>query len=787
MPQVAKTYEGAQAMLLAANRSGASTVSSIGYNVDEIAVQKMKEWYNTYGGMSQSELGEMQLGRDFEERGGKYYFYRQFDPLDMFMKDWTPQQKHNLSVSGGSDKTTYNISLGYLNQQGILKVNTDEYDRYNFNANVNTQIRDWWSVRANVMFSRSTKSEPYQYTSGYTDVWYYLLRWPSFYPYADYQGIPFRSAMTEIAQANRESLTNNFTRVNLGTTINPIKDLAINFDYTFALLNDYQKRNGGEVGGWDMFNSSNPLTYNSSFYGATHNRVVERSRYTMSNTFKAYATYEKSFVQKHNLKVMVGMDAETREKLGHSSDRRTLVNFDKPEINLAIGDQYVDGTTYHNDFAAAGFFGRINYDYMGKYLLEVNARYDGSSKFHPDNRWGNFWSAGASWRMKEESWLADVDFLTDLKLKASYGTQGNDNIGNNTPYMDQYEVVAQDGKPGGVKVWRGNKEITWEKSNNFNIGAEFGFLDRITGSVEFFIKKTTDLLYGKPLAPSEGSPNVLWVNDMDMKNTGVEVELNANIIKSNNIKWDVSLNLTHYKNEITKLATGKDPNGYATGNIWRKKGGTIYDWYMYKYAGVDSNTGEALYYRDVTDKDGNVSTTTTANPNDATRYETGKSSLPDVYGGLSTSLTAYGFDLNINTAFSIGGYVYDSGYSSLMGGGQEGSNWSTDIFGRWTPENPQATVPRVQLSTQNLSAMSDRFLTRGDYFNIKNISLGYSFPKMYTQKLGIESLRLFAVADNVWLLSKRTGLDPRQNLDGTIDYGVYAAIRTVSFGFNINF
>ena len=112
------------------------------------------------------------------------------------------------------------------------------------------------------MFSRSTKSEPYQYTSGYTDVWYYLLRWPSFYPYADYQGIPFRSAMTEIAQANRESLTNNFTRVNLGTTINPIKDLAINFDYTFALLNDYQKRNGGEVGGWDMFNSSNPLTYN---------------------------------------------------------------------------------------------------------------------------------------------------------------------------------------------------------------------------------------------------------------------------------------------------------------------------------------------------------------------------------------------------------------------------------------------------------------------------------------------------------------------------------------------
>ena len=242
-----------------------------------------------------------------------------------------------------------------------------------------------------------------------------------------------------------------------------------------------------------------------------------------------------------------------------------------PELDN--GADIKNASSYNNDYRLEGFFGRVQYDYNDKYYLSGSYRRDGSSKFHPDNRWGNFWSVGASWRMKEEMWLRDVEFLADLKLKASYGTQGNDNIGNNTPYMDQYQVVSQDNKPGSVKTWRGNKDITWEKSNNFNAGVEFGFLDRITGSVEFFIKKTTDLLYGKPLAPSEGSPNVLWVNDMDMKNTGVEVELTANIIKSNDIKWDVSLNLTHYKNEITKLATGKDPNGYATGDIWRKKGG----------------------------------------------------------------------------------------------------------------------------------------------------------------------------------------------------------------------
>ena len=344
MPQVAKTYESAQAILLAAQRSNPATtnVSSVGYNVSAEAIEKMKEWDALYGGMSQEELGEMQLGRDFEQIGGKWYWYRGFDPIDMFLRDWTPQQKHNLSISGGSDKTTYNIGMGYLDQNGVIKVNPDDYKRYTFNANVNTQIRDWWSVRANVMFSRSQKKEPYKYTSGYTDLWYYLLRWPAFYPYGTYEGKPFRSAITEVQYANHEYTTRNFTRVNLGSTVSPIEGLDVNFDYTFALYNTYLKREGGEVYGYDFFNTNNPLQY-TSLYSATHNRAVEDSEYTMVNTFKAYATYAKTFNENHNLKVMVGMDAETREKLGHYSERLELVNLDKPEINLALGDQFVDG------------------------------------------------------------------------------------------------------------------------------------------------------------------------------------------------------------------------------------------------------------------------------------------------------------------------------------------------------------------------------------------------------------------------------------------------------------
>lgn len=827
MPQVAKTYEGAQAMLLAANRSGASTVSSIGYNVDEIAVQKMKEWYNTYGGMSQSELGEMQLGRDFEERGGKYYFYRQFDPLDMFMKDWTPQQKHNLSVSGGSDKTTYNISLGYLNQQGILKVNTDEYDRYNFNANVNTQIRDWWSVRANVMFSRSTKSEPYQYTSGYTDVWYYLLRWPSFYPYADYQGIPFRSAMTEIAQANRESLTNNFTRVNLGTTINPIKDLAINFDYTFALLNDYQKRNGGEVGGWDMFNSSNPLTYNSSFYGATHNRVVERSRYTMSNTFKAYATYEKSFVQKHNLKVMVGMDAETREKLGHSSDRRTLVNFDKPEINLAIGDQYVDGTTYHNDFAAAGFFGRINYDYMGKYLLEVNARYDGSSKFPSGDQWALFPSVSAGWRLSEETfmkWAKPV--LSDFKVRGSWGTIGNQDVAANSflsvmsvnkssGWVIDGKQVPYIGIPSVV-----SPSLTWERVTTIDLGFDARFFNNELGvSFDWYQRTTSDMHSpGETLPSTFGSTIMPKVNSGELQGRGFELSIDYNKRFACGLGLTARATLSKIREKITKY---NNPNKNIYGNYEGKIIGEIWGYEtdrLFQYEDcyqdadgkwfIDTNKvpSQALYetgafkygpgdvkYKDL---DGNGEITygeqTLEDHGDLKRIG---NTLPNFEYGFSVALTYKDFDFS--TFFQgIGSRdVWAVGQTGIPGF-MPGEGWLEHQMDYWTPENTDAFYPTPTSHSwinngQNFLRQT-RYLQNMSYLRCKNITLGYTVPEKWM--ITFTSGRIYVSAENLFEFDHTNiPVDPETTekaaaSNGEYKFGKsYPFMRSISFGVQLTF
>lgn len=249
-----------------------------------------------------------------------------------------------------------------------------------------------------------------------------------------------------------------------------------------------------------------------------------------------------------------------------------------------------------------GFFSRLQYDYRDRYYLTASYRRDASSHFHPDNRWGSFWSVGASWRISEENFMKEIDFVNNIKLKASYGTQGNDNLGNSTPYLDQYEVVPQDGAIGINYTWRGNKDLTWEKSNNFNVGVEFGLWDRITGNIEYFIKETKDLLYYQAMPPSAGLPGTKAVNDMSMRNNGFEVELGVKIINTNNFKWNIDANITKYKNTVTKLAKGKDPNGYYTGSWWRKEGGSLYDWYTYKYAGVDPANGDALYYVDEEDE-----------------------------------------------------------------------------------------------------------------------------------------------------------------------------------------
>ena len=447
---------------------------------------------------------------------------------------------------------------------------------------------------------------------------------------------------------------------------------------------------------------------------------------------------------------------------------------------------YQNLTSSTSEYFLQGIFGRAEYNYANKYYLSASYRMDASSRFAPDKRWGDFWSVGASWNAKQENFLIGVGWLDALRIKASYGTQGNDNIGVTKVYEDLYTINRIDGEASIVKVFRAAPDVTWEKSDNFNAGFEARLFDRLSINADFFIKETKDMIYYRPLSPSQGDPATQLVNDMDMKNTGIEFEISADLIKTPNVLWTVSVNGTHYKNEITKLPSDQPQDGYNSGTYWRELGGSLYDFYLPEFAGVDSSTGEALY--NVYTESGNKGelTGTTTSATNATNRATGKSAIPDIYGGFSTFLSVYGFDFSAAFAYQLGGWTLDSNYASLMGGGTAGTNWHKDIYDRWTPQNTDSQIPRLDNGNLNANQTSTRFLTRASYLSLRNLTIGYTFPKRIAEKIAMQNLRVFLTGDNLWYISARKGLDVRQSFSGETGF-TYSALRTVSAGISLTF
>ena len=706
------------------------------------------------------------------------------------------RQEYNLNVSGGSENTKAYLSLGYLGDNGYVV--GSGFKRYNARLKVDHKIGKHIRVGGNIFYSNTDQKE-FGLTGSYAQNIFLVSQsiapiYSIFlydrdgnpildekgnmaYDYGDVYGRPTNLNSNPIAQAR---LNNNQTQIdNLSTRgffeWSFLKDFKFTFNIAYDLFNSYASSYGTPVGGDDKSVGGRGKKQTERYAAINMNQLLD---------------WNHQFGD-HRVHILLGHETKNdKSKLmyGH------MTNFADPtNPEFANATVYQELNSYTSEYALEGYFAKGEYNYLDRYYFTSSIRRDGSSRFHKDNRWGTFWSVGAAWRMNEEPWLKDVKWLSGLKVKASYGTQGNDHIGYYAHnYTDLYEVQRVDGDAALSKENRGNPNLTWEKSHNFNVGIEAIFWNRLNVNVDFFIKKTTDLLYASPLAPSEGTPAYIYRNEMDMKNTGIEIEINGDIIRNKNIRWNASLNLTHYKNQLTRLPVSKPaelyPDGYQDGNYWRKLGGSLYDWYMYEYAGVDPTNGLPQYNKYVTDAEGNESIVKVNKISEATQRQTGKSAIPDLTGGFSTSLEAYGFDLSIQTAFQIGGYVFDSFYNTLMTSGGQGSNFHKDMFNRWTPANTDTNIPRLYYmgSNEGISGNSDFYLTKASYFSLRNITLGYTIPKKITRKWGIDALRFYVVGDNICLLSKRRGLDPRQYIDGSTS-SVYSALSSYSLGVKISF
>ncbi|MCH4018023.1 MAG: TonB-dependent receptor [Prevotella sp.] len=826
MPELASTVDNAKFIWAVMQRLGVAQANPIGYTIDEYAVKKIEEWDQKYGKMSQSQLGELQEGRDFEIVNGKTYFYRSFDPIKEFTRKWTPQQNHNLSITGGSKKTTYNISMSYLTQKGIMKINTDQYDRYTLHSNITTNISDWWKVRSNILFTRTGHSQPYRFTSGQYDTWFYLLRWPRWYPYTTYQGKPFRSAVTEIGNGNREKLTSTYILDNLGTEIDPVKDLSINFDYTFGYTNDYQKRNGGKVMGYDMFSSA-PFSNYTSLYSSSADGVIQTSGYTLQNIIKLYATYHLNLAKRHDFKLMSGLDAEKRDAFSQYSERRGLISENLPEIALTTGDQYSYNGSYsfHNDFSAAGFFGRINYDYMQKYLLELNFRYDGSSRFPDGKKWAFFPSASAGWRASEEKFMEWAKpTLSYLKLRTSWGTIGNQDVAANSFIStmateksgwveDGQELISLEG-PTVV-----SPNLTWERVTTFDIGIDAGlFNDDLMYTFDYYHRLTSDMHTPGEQLPVTFGASVPMQNYGEMTGNGFEAGIDYHHQFTKDFAIKASANISHVIEKITKY-NKEDRNIYGyyegkrLGEIWGYETDRLFQASDFNSDGT-LKTGlpsQSLYETgsfkfgpgDVKYKDLNGDGKITYGKNTVEDHGDLKvigNSLPDYEYSFTLGATWKEFD--VSTFFQgVGKHDYWAYGSVAIPGG--GSSYAESVFQHqmdyWTPENTDAFYPRPSDNSWNTNGMNflcqTRYLCHMAYLRCKNITVGYTLPTALTKRIYMQSVRVYFSGENLFEFDNmKLPVDPEStdykvgSGSGTRSFGrSYPYSRTLSFGLQVVF
>ena len=732
------------------------------------------------------------------------------------------RQEYNMSINGSSERSNFYMSLGYLDNEGIA-LNSD-FKRLSARLRGDYQVKDWFKVGGNLSYARfdsnSLGNNGSSASSG--NVWAFTTQMAPIYP-----------AYVRNADGSIKIDDNGFKVMDYGNGMNancdrpfiqdanPIMDVMLNTrNYegnasTGGAFADITFMPGLVLslkGSYNLDETRGTYVYNK-YYGlfdSTGGTVSKYHQRSYSYNLQQLLNYTTTIGKYNNLNVMLGHEYYNSSLSYLSASKSKMFSDDNKELAGAV----VDGKSaysYKSEYNNEGWFGRIQYDYDQRIFGSASYRRDASSRFHSDNRWGSFWSLGGAWILSKENWF-ESSWVDMLKVKASIGSQGNDNIGSYR-YTDQYVINNSDGEVGTSFYLKGNKDITWETQTNFNTGIEFELFKRLTGSVEYYYRKTTDMLMSYSTAPSIGYTSY-YANVGDMYNTGIEFDFKYNIIRNKNVNWDVTLNLGTIKNRVSKLddehknssyytADGKKVDGYTDGSFFIAEGQSIYTWRIKDYAGVDQETGEAMWYKNVfeTDADGNEikdangekiwkGRETTKEYSEADYYLTEKTTVPKVQGGFGTQVRFYGFDLSINCSFQLGGKGYDSSYAQFMAAPTNqsgGYNFHKDLLDSWTADKPSATIPRFQYDDLYFSSSSTRFLTSSDYLNIDNINLGYTLPSSLTKKFQVNSLRLYVACENVGYFSKRKGFDPRQGYSGSANATTYSPMRTISGGITVQF
>ncbi|HRG82101.1 MAG TPA: TonB-dependent receptor [Chitinophagaceae bacterium] len=673
-------------------------------------------------------------------------------------------RQYNVSLNGGDARTKFLFSGSFNDQNGIIlgnrltratgRVNLDHTINKNFKVGANLSLVQSNNYRVP---SDNAFSNPIQ-----------LNALPPLHPLLDADGknnqaTLYYNNLIEVEDNNR----------NLSKTYRSISSIYAEWN----ILPNLRFRTQAGID-WNNLQENQFLgrrTLDGAPEGYSYDNQVTSSVFTNTNTLQ----WNNKAAGNHNIDALVGIEYQRGIANGASVEGRAFPSDRFTRIaNAAI---ISSGSSTETQFRFLSYFARANYKFKNKYLFGASVRADGSSRFGADNRYGLFPALSAGWIISEESFLHSNRVLSFLKLRTSYGRTGNAEIGNFSS-LNLYTSAAYANIAGLVTSQIGVPGLTWENTDQFDIGLDFGFWNnRISGEIDYFKKNTKDILLNVPLPATNGYTNITK-NIGDMVNTGWEFTLNANIIRSSSFNWTTSFNISTYKNEVTRLVSPVPPGARTLGRL--AVGSPFGEFYGRKYMGVDPANGDALYMM----ADGSTTNdysaavdTVVGNPN------------PDFYGGWNNKFSYKGFDLDIQCQFVSGNDLYNIAGFFQSVNGDYFDNQTVDQLNYWKKPGDVTDIPQPRLYDGNGAGKSSRWVQDGSYFRIKSVNLGYNFPRKMLQKIKIDNARLYVAAQNLFTFTKYKGYDPEVNttyignLNLGHDFYTPPQARTITVGINLGF
>ncbi|MDD2821289.1 MAG: TonB-dependent receptor [Flavobacterium sp.] len=681
-------------------------------------------------------------------------------------------QDHTFSVSGGDEKTLFFVSGGYNNTQGIVRGNN--MDRYSYRGNLDHKVSDRFRVGLNTSLSKTQVSRIGTDNSFATPL-QAVAQSPLSPAYLDDGIIPNNDTTLYYNFLTQEY--NGSWNVNIFRTLmNSYLEYKILPELSFKTELGYDNNNQTE----EYFAGS--LTESASTNGYADANAIQSDKYSISN----YFTYNKTFNEAYDLEFVGGMNFE------ESARKRQYVagtGFPSDDLQtVESASEITAGSSSRTKYNFLSYFGRTTFSIKDKYLLKASLRYDGSSRFGASKRYGLFPAASVGWIVSEEDFLKDNEIINVLKLRGSFGVTGNAGIGNFAS-LGLFSGSSYNKNSAITPLQLANQDLKWEKTNQTDVGLDFAlFNNRISGEVDYYVKKTNDLLLNEPLPGTSGWSS-LTRNVGSMTNKGFEFVLNSTNIKTDDFSWKTSLNLSTLDNKVVNLPGG---DIVAERNIVRE-GETISSFYLVEYAGVNPDNGDALFYLNTTKSDGTLDKTTTKNYSEAQRVITG-SPYPTLMAGLTNTITYKEFDLSFTFQGEWGASMYNEGGKFQSGNARYEDNQTIDQLDRWQKPGDITMVPQARMYRTNGQQASTRYLESSDFVRLRNLSLGYTFSKKLTQKISVDRLRLYLTGVNLLTFTNYSGYDPESSYDNNGNSNIQKGIsfysappaKTFTIGLNID-